>query len=294
MSEIIPFDGNLPAYLKNQNVENLNGDLISTVSTGFPVVSIKGKIFAIVRGGDRTTMMNPKDPDSPATAIEVVLLKGNKGVSKVYYAKGYQEGSEDQKPDCFSNEGIKPEESSKNPQSKQCSTCPHNQWGSKIGDNGGKGKACQDSKRLAIAAAGLINDPYLLRVPPASIKALSEYAAALQKRNLHYSQVVTKIAFEAEAATPKLTFKAMGYLPEAAYNEVREVVDTEVVASILGTAVVAVDESVAALDKPAAVVEKPKAEAKPKPKAEPKPEPKPVKVTEPEVDLNLDDLNFDD
>jgi hypothetical protein len=173
MSEIIPFDGNLPAYLKNQNVENLNGDLISTVSTGFPVVSIKGKIFAIVRGGDRTTMMNPKDPDSPATAIEVVLLKGNKGVSKVYYAKGYQEGTEDQKPDCYSNEGVKPEDNSKNPQSKQCSTCAHNQWGSKIGDNGGKGKACQDSKRLAIAAAGLINDPYLLRVPPASIKALS-------------------------------------------------------------------------------------------------------------------------
>jgi hypothetical protein len=293
MSEIIPFDGNLPAYLKNQNVENLNGDLISTVSTGFPVVSIKGKIFAIVRGGERTTMMNPKDPDSPATAIEVVLLKGNKGVSKVYYAKGYQEGSDDQKPDCYSNEGVKPEDNSKNPQSKQCSTCPHNQWGSKIGDNGGKGKACQDSKRLAIAAAGLINDPYLLRVPPASIKALSEYAAALAKRNLHYSQVVTKIAFEAEAATPKLTFKAMGYLPEAAYNEVKSVVETEVVASILGTGVVAVDETVAALDKPAPVVEKPKAEAKPKPKAEPKPEPK-VVVTEPEVDLNLDDLNFDD
>jgi len=289
MSEIIPFDGNLPAYLKNQNVENLNGDLISTVSTGFPVVSIKGKIFAIVRGGDRTTMMNPKDPDSPATSIDVVLLKGNKGVSKVYYAKGYQEGTEDQKPDCYSNEGVKPEDNSKNPQSKQCSTCPHNQWGSKIGDNGGKGKACQDSKRLAIAAAGLINDPYLLRVPPASIKALSEYAAALQKRNLHYSQVVTKIAFEAEAATPKLTFKAMGYLPEAAYNEVRSVVETEVVASILGTGVVAVDDTVAALDKPIQVVEKPKAEPKAKAKAEPK-------VVEPEVtvDLNLDDLNFDD
>jgi outer membrane biosynthesis protein TonB len=84
----------------------------------------------------------------------------------------------------------------------------------------------------------------------------------------------------------------MGYLPEAAYNEVKSVVETEVVASILGTGVVAVDDTVAALDKPAPVVEKPKAIAKPK--AEPKPEPKPVVVTEPEVDLNLDDLNFDD
>jgi len=294
MSNIIPFEsGNLPAYMKAFNVEELNQDLTSHSGGGFPIMSIKGKIFTLVRDGERKVLPNPKDPESPATSIDVVILKANKGTSKVYYAKGYQEGGEDQKPDCYSNEGVKPEDNSKNPQSKQCSTCAHNQWGSKIGDNGGKGKACQDSKRLAIAAAGLINDPYLLRVPPASIKALSEYAAALQKRNLHYSQVVTKIAFEAEAATPKLTFKAMGYLPEAAYNEVKAVVDTEVVASILGTGVVAVDETVAALDKPIAVVEKPKAEAKPKPKAEPKPEPK---VVEPEVavDLNLDDLNFDD
>jgi hypothetical protein len=289
MSDIIPFDGNLPAYLKNRVLENINSDLMSTVSTGFPVVSIKGKIFSIVRGGERTTMMNPKDPDSPATSIDVVLLKGNKGVSKVYYAKGYQEGTEDQKPDCYSNEGVKPEDNAKNPQSKQCSTCPHNQWGSKIGDNGGKGKACQDSKRLAIAAAGLINDPYLLRVPPASIRALGEYAAALEKRGIYYHEAVTKISFEAEAATPKLTFRALGYLPEEALKEVKAVVNSEIVASILGTGVVAVDESVAALGKPVAVVEKPKAEPKPKAKAEPK-------VVEPEVsvDLNLDDLNFDD
>jgi hypothetical protein len=142
---------------------------------------------------------------------------------------------------------------------------------------------------LAIAAAGLINDPYLLRVPPASIRALGEYAAALEKRGIYYHEAVTKISFEAEAATPKLTFRALGYLPEEALKEVKAVVNSEIVASILGTGVVAVDESVAALGKPVAVVEKPKAEPKPKAKAEPK-------VVEPEVsvDLNLDDLNFDD
>jgi hypothetical protein len=295
MSEIIPFEsGNLPAYLKNVNVEDLNSDL-AAANTGFPVISIKGKVFTIVRGGERTTMMNPKDPDSAATAIEVVLIKANKGLSKVYYAKGYDEKAENQKPDCFSNEGTKPDSSVDKPQSKSCATCPHNQWGSKIGDNGGKGKACQDSKRMAIAAPGLINDPYLIRVPPASIKALSEYGSGLAKRGVPYSAVVTKVGFVMEEATPKLTFKAVGLLPDAMFQEVQSAMDSEVVHSILGTVGTHTEaDELPVIEAPAPVVEKPKAEAKPKPKAEPKPEPKPVAVTEPEVDLNLDDLNFDD
>lgn len=297
MSNIIPFEsGTLPAYLKNFKSEDLNSDLASSAGGGFPVISIKGKVFAVVRGGERTTMMNPKDPDSPATSIEVVLVKANKGLSKVFYAKGYQEGSEAQKPDCFSNEGVKPDISVENPQSKQCATCTHNQWGSKIGDNGGKGKACQDSKRMAIAAVGLINDPYLIRVPPASIKALSEYGSSLAKRGVDYSMVVTKVGFDVESPTPKLTFKAIGFLPEETYHEVKETAQGEVVQSILGTHVVVDDLPM--LDKPEPKAEEPvKAAPKAvKPKAEPKPEPKPepVKVAEPEVDLNLDDLNFDD
>lgn len=293
MSDIIPFEsGNLPAYLKNANLEDLNSDL-ATASTGFPVISIKGKVFTIVRGGERTTMMNPKDPDSAANAIEVVLIKANKGLSKVFYAKGYDEKAENQKPDCFSNEGTKPDASVDKPQSKTCATCVHNQWGSKIGENGGKGKACQDSKRMAIAAPGLINDPYLIRVPPASIKALSEYGTGLAKRGVPYSAVVTKVGFVVDEATPKLTFKAVGLLTEDMYKEVQAAMDSEVVHSILGTSFAPVEhEELPVVEAPAPVVEKPKAAAKPK--AEPKPEPKPVVVTEPEVDLNLDDLNFDD
>lgn len=295
MSDIIPFEsGNLPAYLKNVNVEDLNADLASA-STGFPVISIKGKVFTIVRGGERTTMMNPKDPDSAATAIEVVLIKANKGLSKVYYGNGYDEKAENKKPDCFSNEGTKPDPSVDKPQSSTCATCPHNQWGSKIGDNGGKGKACQDSKRMAIAAPGLINDPYLIRVPPASIKALSEYGGALAKRGVPYSAVVTKVGFVMEEATPKLTFKAVGLLPDAMYHEVQAALDSDVVHNILGTVGTAAEaDELPVVEAPAPVVEKPKAEVKAKPKAEPKPEPKPVVVAEPDVDLNLDDLNFDD
>jgi hypothetical protein len=257
-------------------------------------MSIKGKNFTVVRDGERTVLTKEVDGEKIAVpSIEVVLVKANKGTSKVFYMKGYQEGSEANKPDCFSNTGDRPDPSVAEPQAKSCALCPHNQWGSKIGDNGGKGKACQD----------LINDPYLLRVPPASIKSLGEYGKMLAKRGVGYNMVVTRIGFDMESPTPKLTFKPTGLLSDAGYTQVQEVMASDVVQAILGSegiAAAAAEAAPAPADElpvvevktaTTPVAEKPKAAAKPK--AEPKPEPKPeAQVDIP--DLNLDDLNFDD
>jgi hypothetical protein len=305
MSNVIPFDsGNLPAYLKAPNRVVANDDLTAHASAGFPVMSIKGKNFTVVRDGERTVLTKEVDGDTMAVqSIEVVLVKANKGTSKVYYIKGYDEKAEAVKPDCFSNTGDRPDPSVDKPQAKSCAVCPHNQWGSKIGDNGSKGKACQDSVRMAIATPDLINDPYLIRVPPASIKALGEYGKMLAKRGVGYNMVVTKIGFDMESPTPKLTFKPTGLLSDTAYAQVQEVVASDTVQSILGSEGMAVAQSEAVeaqeelptvdLPKPAAVVEKPAVKAKAAHKV---PTPAPV-VAEPEValaDLNLDDLNFDD
>lgn len=301
MSNVIPFDsGNLPAYLKAPNRAVANDDLTAHASAGFPVLSIKGKNFTVVRDGERTVLTKAVDGETIAVpSVDVVLVKANKGTSKVFYAKGYDEKAEAQKPDCFSNTGDKPDASVAEPQSKSCAVCPHNQWGSKISDNGGKGKACQDSVRMAVSKPDLINDPHLLRVPPASIKALGEYGKMLAKRGVGYSMVVTKIAFDLESPTPKLTFKPTGLLSDAAYAQVQEVVASDVVQSILGVESIAVaqaeEEALPAVDLPKAetVIEKPAVKAK---SAHKVPTPAPV-VAEPEVaiaDLNLDDLNFDD
>ena len=188
---IIPFDSSskLPAYLKQVDVASLNSDLTSHAGGGFPSISIKGKVFAVVRDGEREVLRNPKDPESAATSLDVVLLKANKGTSKVFYLKGYdKDSSEGQKPDCYSNDGIEPAADSQNKQAKKCATCPHNQWGSRISEKGAtKGKACNDTVRMAVAAAGMLNDPMLLRVPPASIRALGEYGQTLAKRGVAYN-----------------------------------------------------------------------------------------------------------
>ena len=313
---IIPFDGgskNLPSYLKSFNVAELNADLTAHAGSGFPVISIKGKVFAIVRDGERTVLPNPKDPESPATAIDVVMLKANKGTSKVFYLKGYDpKDSEGAKPDCYSSDGVAPAADAQTPQAKKCATCPHNQWGSKVTDKGAtKGKACSDTVRMAVAAAGQLNDPMLLRVPPASIKSLGEYGQMLAKRGVGYNMVVTKISFDQEAESPKLTFKPVGLLDDAAFAEVREMTQSDLVANILGASPAALPIETAAPEE-AEVVEKPAAKpaaktktvtedevteavaAAEKPAAKPKAAPKPAPVVADDVELDLDGISFDD
>lgn len=311
MSNIIPFDsGKLPAYLKSVDLGSLNDDLTAHASTGFPVMSIKGKTWAVVRDGERQALTKNIDGEEvPAPSVEVVLIKANKANSKVFYMKGFDEKAENQKPDCFSNDGLRPDAGAENPQSKNCAVCKHNQWGSKIGDNGtSKGKACSDSVRVAISPAGQINDPMLLRVPPASIKALGEYGMMLKKRGVAYNMVVTRVSFDMDAATPKLVFKPIGLLDDASYSEVKEVMNGDVVQAILGASFAETTEPVAAVEEApeAPVIEKAKASAKAAAPSKPKEEAetavakvttKAAKAAEAEVDipeLNLDDLNFDD
>lgn len=299
MTNIVAFEsGKLPAYLSAVNVSELNQDLTSHASSGFPIMSIKGKVFTLSRGDEKTVLPNPKDPESPATAIDVVIVKVNKGTSKVFYLNGYKEG-EQAKPDCFSNNGDRPDAGSKQPQAKSCQACAHNQWGSKIGENGGKGKACQDSVRIAIAPPDQVNDPMLLRVPPASIKALGELGTACAKRGVPYNAAVTKISFDLASATPKLLFKPVGLLDDETFASVQKVADSDIVKNITGNGFSS--ESAPALPKAQPEEEPaPKPAAKAKPKAEVHDEEPPkatVKAKPVDLDvgdLNLDDLSFDD
>jgi hypothetical protein len=295
---IIPFDSgsNLPSFLKKVDIAALNSDLTAHAGGGFPVISIKGKVFAVVRDGERELQMNPKDPDSAATSLNVVLLKANKGTSKVFYLKGYdKDTSEGQKPDCYSSDGIEPAADAQNKQAKKCATCAHNQWGSRISERGAtKGKACSDTVRMAVAPAGQINDAMLLRVPPASIKALGEYGQMLAKRGVGYSMVVTKVGFDLQAESPKLTFSAVGLLDDEGFAEVQEIAKSDVVATILGANPVAAEFVAEAIEAPPVVEPKaaapePKPEAKAKPDAKAKPAP-----VEEELELDLDGISFDD
>lgn len=233
MSAVIPFtSSNLPAHIVARAKGRSNNALTSHVGNGgYPVLSIKGKVFTLVKQDERKVITRELDGEQvPAAALEMVILAANPNLSKVWYANGYTDGS-DSKPDCFSNDGIGPDASVDTPQSKKCATCPKNVWGS---GKEGKGKACGDSRRIAVAAPDQINEPMLLRVPPASLKPLAEYGKKLDNRGTSFDSVVTKVKFDMEEATPKLVFVPVGFLDEAQLAQVDEVAASDKVQQIIG------------------------------------------------------------
>ena len=285
MSDMVTIEsGGLPAHLKGKT--KTNNLFAAAVSVGgFPVISIKGKVFHIQRGDVRELVTKAGTDDEPAPSLEVVILSVNPNKSKVYYNTGFIEGSV-AKPTCYSNNGVEPAADAEEQQSKKCNICPHNQWGSRITDSGGKGKACGDSMRLCVSAAGMINDPMLLRVPAATLKTLGLYGTQLSKRGVEPQYVVTKVGFDYNVAHPALTFKAVRFVEE---SELALVEDTLVEESEL------IDQITGVTERPNISVE-PVGEIKPTAKEKkPKPVKKEVKeVKEDEVDEALDNLDFDD
>ena len=298
-SALIPFASeHLPAHLTGAKVDN--ADLTAHAGKGFPVISIKGKVFTVQRDGERKILPNPKDPESPATAIQVVIVKANPGVSKNYYPNGFTEGAEKVKPVCWSGDGVAPDRLASQPQSKQCATCKQNEWGSKVSEQGKKVKACQDTVRIAVAQPNQMDDPYLIRVPPASIRPLGDYGKILAKRNVGYNMVLTNISFEPESATPQLVFKPIGFLPEEVFEQAKAAGESDIVKAIIGM------RDYAHVAAPADEIPQPGMADIPVPAPEPvvsksqakrteaqKEEPKPASINEADLSLAMDDFKIE-
>jgi hypothetical protein len=291
MSNIVPFKEGLPSTIVNRKrLIDVNKDVVFAAQ--FPTLSIKGKVFTLVQNNEKKVMTKPDDPDEVVQAINMAFLRINMN-AKNYYSKRFSEDdSEGVRPDCYSMDGVKPADHSPNKQAEKCAICPHNQWGSRISDDGeGKGKACADHARVAIADPGNLDKPILLRVPPASLKPLKDALKQVKARQLQYNEVVFRVGFDREAASPKLTVKPVGVLGDEAYNQACEQFESEIVRSIVGlddngaasaaaapAPAVEPDELDAAL---AARDATRKAAAKPAPAPAPKPTPK---VSEDELD----------
>jgi hypothetical protein len=191
-------------------------DLTAGVGAGFGVLSYRGKVWRINYKSDEHKLITP-DGD-PIPSVRVIMLKAKPQLSKIYYAKQYEDG-DDSSPDCFSMDGVTPDRSIKAPQCGTCAACPQNIWGSKITDAGKETKACSDSRRLAVVPANdvaneALGGPLLLRVPAASLSNLSAYDSLLRQANAAYFGLVTKVSFDTDAAYPKLTFEYDGAATE--------------------------------------------------------------------------------
>ncbi len=209
----------LPAHLANRASRNLAASAVQGLSTGSPpYISIQGNRFTLVdAAGNKkpTGLMDPK----LGLAIDVTIIDANPHVSKVYYDTPFDpNAAEYVPPSCWSDNGEAPSTQAAKPQCAACSACPHNQWGSSTSRMSGKPvKACQDTKKLAVLVPGETM-PFLLRVPPNSLKHLGAYVKSVAgrsmgSRSVDLSDLMTRISFAPEGVGT-LQFAAVAWVDE--------------------------------------------------------------------------------
>ena len=253
MMQITPFDSVTDVTVYDPSDFAMNAAAAEFASVKFPVISIKGNRFHVKRDGERTIISRPKanpaDPDEPASFIDMAVIALQR--SKTYYVDGYVEGSEE-KPDCFSNDGLIPDAQAKNIQCSSCALCPHNVWGTGKNDKGEatKGKACSDVLRLAVAIPAALDDPFMLRVPPASLKNFAAMAKTVSDKRIPLGAVVVRISFDTDV-TGVMLFQAIGKMDNTGYAKSKALATSSLVLAITGKSSIVSSGTPAATSAPA-------------------------------------------
>lgn len=235
-----------PSYLaalltQHPELLGLNQEALSGASKPMPpsIVADKGR-FIKKQDGEEITITFPDNDQNraagivgmPVPQLQGVILKAKPGKEKAWYATKYTPGQETVSPDCMSDDGIKPDPSSRLKQCDNCASCPQNVFGSGTDASGnpGKGKACSDKKVLAIYAAGAV---YRFAIPPASLGAWDSYCNQLTTKGLPLPAVITVIGFEQGDTAYKLTFAFGGMLAEAQLGKLIPLLDSPEVKEII-------------------------------------------------------------
>lgn len=294
--QIVTLGDKVPAFLARQDAAKLNQ--AAATGTGGPSVnkiSIKGGKFRLIVGGEEVKVLEKN-------SITLALIRVNDGLHKAYYSKKWTPGSDDP-PDCYSNDGIKPAEDSQKKQANACAGCKHNEWGSYVNpDTGSKGRACSDSKKLAVLPPNQLGNmdlpPYMLTVPAASMKSLGGMMTSLNNLSppVPYNGVVVEVSFDTDASHPKLLFRPVDYLTEDQYAAAEERFDTAETKACVGQNLIPVKDvtNAKAAEEAAAEMEEedePEEEAKPAPKKKRAPAKKAKPEPEPEAEEEGDDLD---
>lgn len=170
-----------------------------------------GRVFKRVVNGEEIGKAVDKQ-------LDVIIVDWLLEPSRKFYAGAYDKNAKATLPDCWSNDGIKPEASAKAPQAKTCMECPKNVKGS--GSNG-QGKACRYERRLAVLVAGdPSGDVYQITVPGGSLFSNNNgnlygfegYKKFLLANNAAPDTVITSLIYDPETDTAKLWFKAASFL----------------------------------------------------------------------------------
>ena len=243
---MIPDKSSIPSYILDPTLaKQANDEAAAGISTGMPPrVKLSMKQFKIVDAAGEETLFPPSKmiigPDENSY-LPVVVLRAKKPLQKAWYATAYNPNEDGKQPDCFSTDSERPDPTSLAVQSDLCATCPHNQFGSAVDQSGNamKGKACADSKILAVFVPGsrkVETDPkvYQFKLPPASLKNFGMYVKQLSSAGIPLGTAQTLVGFDQAKDNPVLIFKFGGFLPEASLPKLAEMAALPETEDIIG------------------------------------------------------------
>jgi hypothetical protein len=223
MSNITLFSSsNVPAFARNNALSETALALTGGgTGTSTKRISIKGGVFRLVAGGKEIAAIDERH-------LDVIIVKAAPKVSRIFYAKAY-DSENITGPDCWSNDGEKPDATAQNKQAPTCLNCPQNQAGS--GQN--NSRACRYQQRLAVVLESNPNGDVLqLTLPATSVfgkedgdkRPLQVYARHLALSNppVNPEQIVTRMKFDTKAESPKLFFQPVRWLTDEEYAVVQE------------------------------------------------------------------------
>jgi hypothetical protein len=269
MSELTLFQsGNqLPAHLRRGELSELTKSLMGSGNS--KRISIENNVWRMLVGGKEVAVNEDR-------AMNVIIVRAADANRRTFYGTTYEKGVKG-RPQCWSDDGVKPHASVKTPQNRTCAGCPQDIKGSGANES----KACRYSRPLALLLENDVQgDIYALNINASSLfgqgegrkMGLQQYARFLGGHGVEVNAVVTEMRFDT-TANMKLVFSAVRPLTEAEYSHVLQRKDDP-------QAVSAVTMSIADMDNvPAAPEPAPAPVAAPKPVAKPTPAPSAFKVT---------------
>jgi hypothetical protein len=209
-TDITPLEeGKLPSYLKEVKDD---ATLAIAGESGFKRISTRGSVFRMMEGGQEIA-------SSDERSMKVVIVNAAPATGRTFYEGAYGDG-ENKSPTCFSEDSLKPDESVEKPQAMTCGDCPHNIAGS---GQGGKGRACKFSHKIAVVLADALDgDVFAMQISAISLFGKAEgnamplkaYGKYLKAMNYPISAVVTEMKFDKNSPVPKLLFRAVGALKQ--------------------------------------------------------------------------------
>ena len=228
MSNITLFSSaNVPAFARNNELSDTAKALTGGgVSNSVKRISIKGGVFRLVAGGKEIAAIDERH-------LNVIIVKAAPKVSRIFYSASY-DADNITGPDCWSNDGERPDASAENKQAETCMSCPKNIAGSGQGNS----RACRYQQRLAVV---LENNPsgdvMQLTLPATSVfgkeegdkRPLQAYARYLAVQNppVNPEQIVTEMRFDTKAESPKLHFKPVRWLTDEEYEVIKAQGETD-------------------------------------------------------------------